>query len=97
VTTDAPRFVITLSPMPDPSGIDPVRRLAQLLKLAGRRFKLRCLDAREARPDAPPMGNMFPKRPTASPGTPRRAIRPGNRPSVDSGATTATPTDARPK
>lgn len=53
MTTTGPRYVITLLPMPDPNGIDPVRRLAQLLKVAGRRFRLRCTDCREARPDAP--------------------------------------------
>lgn len=52
-TTTRERYVVTFAPMPDPDGIDPVRRLAQLLKVAGRRFKLRCVRATEERPTSP--------------------------------------------
>ena len=44
-------FIVTLKPTI--AGINPIRALRAVLKFALRRFGLKCVDAREIRPDDP--------------------------------------------
>ncbi|MCX5658622.1 MAG: hypothetical protein NTW19_02740 [Planctomycetota bacterium] len=43
-------YIVTFEAKPDPNGIDGARRLARLLKYAGRSFGLKCVHAVEQRP-----------------------------------------------
>jgi hypothetical protein len=53
--TPRPTYIITLRADPDENGIAPARRLARLLKYAGRQLSLKCVHAMQAPPaDAKP-------------------------------------------
>ena len=47
MTSARPVFVLRLEAKP---GTDPIRALRSLLKIAGRRFELKCVDAYEIQP-----------------------------------------------